>query len=108
VAREKLYDLLRQAAARVNPPATPEEVLDALYDDYREFRRMKRQQEWPKLQGWSLVSSPAVLWSIDPLSVFCFLLSAFETSVVRWSSPQRFAFLRPVLAKNLAPIRLSA
>jgi hypothetical protein len=25
------------------------EVLDLLYDDYKEFRRMKRQQEWPKL-----------------------------------------------------------
>jgi hypothetical protein len=39
-ARKRLYDLLHQAAARVKPPATPEAVLDALHDDYREFRRM--------------------------------------------------------------------
>jgi hypothetical protein len=48
-ARKKLYDLLLQAAAKVSPPAHPDEVLDALYDDYKEFRRMKRKQEWPKL-----------------------------------------------------------
>lgn len=48
-ARQKLYDLLGQAASRTNPPARPDEVLDALHDDYKEFRRMKRQQEWPKL-----------------------------------------------------------
>ena len=35
--------------AKVSPPAHPDEVLDALYDDYKEFRRMKRKQEWPKL-----------------------------------------------------------
>ena len=49
VAHEKLFNLLRRAALRINPPVRPEEVLDALYDDYREFCRMKRRQEWPKL-----------------------------------------------------------
>lgn len=49
VARQKLYALLRQAASRAHPPARPDDVLDALYDDYKEFRRMKRRQEWPKL-----------------------------------------------------------
>ena len=48
-ARQKLFDLLGQAAVSANPPARPEDVLDALYDDYKEFRRMKRKQEWPKL-----------------------------------------------------------
>jgi hypothetical protein len=48
-AREKLYDLLVQAGTKVSPPVRPDEVLDALYDDYKEFCRMKRKQEWPKL-----------------------------------------------------------
>ena len=48
-ARKELYDLLHQAGARANPPARPDDVLDALYDDYKEFRRMKRRQEWAKL-----------------------------------------------------------
>jgi hypothetical protein len=47
--REQLYALLRQAASRTHPPARPDDVLDALYEDYKEFRRMKRRQEWPKL-----------------------------------------------------------
>ena len=49
-ARKTLYDLLHQAASRANPPARPDDVLDVLYDDYKEFRRMKRRQEWPKLK----------------------------------------------------------
>jgi protein involved in polysaccharide export with SLBB domain len=48
-AREKLYDLLHRAASKANPPARPEDILDAPFDDYREFRKMKRQQEWPRL-----------------------------------------------------------
>ena len=48
-ARKKLDHLLDEAARRANPPVGPEDVLDALYDDYKEFRRMKRRQEWPKL-----------------------------------------------------------
>jgi protein involved in polysaccharide export with SLBB domain len=48
-AREKLYALLQRAALRANPPIRPEEVLDALYEDYKEFRRTKHRQEWPKL-----------------------------------------------------------
>jgi hypothetical protein len=48
-AREKLYALLDEAARRVNPPVKADDILDALYDDYKEFRRMKRRQEWPKL-----------------------------------------------------------
>ncbi|MBI3849430.1 MAG: hypothetical protein HY298_03935 [Verrucomicrobia bacterium] len=49
-ARKKLYDLLAQAAARANPPVRAEDVLDVLYDDYKEFRRMKLKQQWPKLK----------------------------------------------------------
>ena len=48
-AREKLNDLLQQAASRAHPTARPDDVLDALYEDFKEFRRMKRRQEWPKL-----------------------------------------------------------
>ena len=48
-ARRKLYDLLNQAAARVHPPVRPDDVLDALYDDYKEFLRLKRKQAWPRL-----------------------------------------------------------
>jgi hypothetical protein len=48
-ARKQLYALLDQAAARAHPPARPEAVLDLLHDDYKEFRRMKRKQEWSKL-----------------------------------------------------------
>jgi hypothetical protein len=48
-ARQKLYDLLSQAASSVHPPMRPDDILDALFDDYKEFRKLKRQQEWPKL-----------------------------------------------------------
>lgn len=47
--RQQLRALLERAAAKVNPPVQPDDLLDALYDDYKEFRRMKRRQEWPKL-----------------------------------------------------------
>ena len=49
VARRQLYDLLDQAAVKASPPVRPVEVLDALYDDYKEFCRMKRKEEWAKL-----------------------------------------------------------
>jgi hypothetical protein len=48
-ARQHLRALLERAAARANPPVQPRDLLDALYDDYKEFRRMKRKQEWPTL-----------------------------------------------------------
>lgn len=48
-ARRKLFALLDQAAANVKPPLGPEAVLDLLYDDYKEFVRMRRRQAWPKL-----------------------------------------------------------
>ena len=49
-AREHLYRLLNQAATDANPPVRADDILDALFDDYQEFRRMKRMQEWPKLK----------------------------------------------------------
>jgi hypothetical protein len=49
LARKKLYDLLQQAGAKGNPPVRVDDILDALYDDYKEFRRLKRRQGWPKL-----------------------------------------------------------
>ena len=48
-ARQHLYALLELAAAKAHPPVQPRDLLDALYPDYREFRRLKRKQEWPKL-----------------------------------------------------------
>ena len=48
-ALQHLHVLLERAAAKANPPVRPSELLDALYDDYKEFHRMKRNQEWPKL-----------------------------------------------------------
>ena len=49
-ARKKLYALLAEAAAKAAPPVRPDDVLDALHDDYKEFCRMKRKEEWPKLR----------------------------------------------------------
>ena len=49
-ARKTLYGLLALAAAKISPPVRPDDVLDALYDDYKEFRRTQRKQEWPKLR----------------------------------------------------------
>jgi hypothetical protein len=48
--RRKLEDLVAQALLRSQSRVSQRELLDVLYDDYREFRRMKRRQEWPKLQ----------------------------------------------------------
>ena len=50
-ARKKLYDLLDQAASRVHPPVRARDILDILYDDFKEFRRMKRRDQWPKLSS---------------------------------------------------------
>jgi hypothetical protein len=49
-ARSKLYALLHEAGSKRIPPVRPDDLLDALYEDYQEFRRMKRRQAWPKLQ----------------------------------------------------------
>ena len=48
--RRKLDELVAQAAAQSASRPSRSEVLDLLYDDYKEFRRMKRKQEWPKLR----------------------------------------------------------
>jgi hypothetical protein len=48
--RRKLDALIAQATARSASKPSRHEVLDILYDDYKEFRRMKRKQEWPKLR----------------------------------------------------------
>jgi len=47
--RRELDELIAQAVAQSASKPSRHEVLDILYDDYREFRRMKRRQEWPKL-----------------------------------------------------------
>jgi len=48
--QKKLEELLRQALERSGFAAKPDELLDALFDDYREFRRGKRREEWPRLR----------------------------------------------------------
>ena len=47
--RRRLDELIAQAVARLSSKPSRHEVLNLLYDDYREFRRMKRRQEWPRL-----------------------------------------------------------
>ena len=39
--QRKLDELLRQALDRAGAKSTPEQLLDALFEDYREFRRGK-------------------------------------------------------------------
>jgi hypothetical protein len=48
-ARARLYAILEEAGQRVSPPVPPEDLLDALYDDYKLFRRARRREEWAKL-----------------------------------------------------------
>ncbi|MDA1276380.1 MAG: hypothetical protein O2960_20375 [Verrucomicrobia bacterium] len=47
--RRKLDELIAQALARCASKPSRHEVLNLLYDDYKEFRKMKKRQEWPKL-----------------------------------------------------------
>jgi len=49
--QRQLDELLRQALARASSKATPNHLLDALFDDYREFKRGKKRQEWARLSG---------------------------------------------------------
>ena len=48
--QKKLDELLRQSLERSGSKAALEELLDALFDDYREFRRLKRREQWPRLR----------------------------------------------------------
>jgi hypothetical protein len=41
----KLEALLRQAFDRAGSKSSPDQLLDALFDDYREFKRGKRREE---------------------------------------------------------------
>jgi hypothetical protein len=47
----KLNELLRQALDRAGSKETPDQLLDALFDDYREFKRGKKREEWARLSG---------------------------------------------------------
>jgi hypothetical protein len=47
----KLNELLRQALDRAASKETPDLLLDALFDDYREFKRSKKREEWARLLG---------------------------------------------------------
>jgi hypothetical protein len=51
--QKKLDDLLRQSLERSGSTAKPDDLLDALFDDYREFRRARRREEWPRLRHGS-------------------------------------------------------
>ena len=48
--RRQLEEIVSQAIAQSKSKATPSQVLDILYDDYKDFRRVKWKQEWAKLQ----------------------------------------------------------
>jgi hypothetical protein len=47
--QRKLEELLRQALDRARSTATSDHLLDALFDDYREFKRAKKREEWARL-----------------------------------------------------------
>jgi hypothetical protein len=47
----KLNELLRQALDRAGSKETPDQLLDALFDDYREFKRARKREEWARLSG---------------------------------------------------------
>ena len=47
----KLNELLRQALERAGSKETPDQLLDAMFDDYREFKRSKKREEWARLSG---------------------------------------------------------
>src|SRR5213080_2650635 len=47
--QRKLDGLLRQALDRAGSTASADLLLDALFDDYREFKRGKKREEWPRL-----------------------------------------------------------
>ena len=50
-SQRKLDELLRQAIDRAGSPVTSDQLLDALFDDYREFKRSKKREEWARLSG---------------------------------------------------------
>ncbi len=45
----KLNELLRQSLDRAKSKATPERLLDAMFDDYLEFKRGRKREAWPRL-----------------------------------------------------------
>ena len=47
--RRRLYGLLNGALNASSAVLNPERLLDALFDDYREYKRAKKRAEWPRL-----------------------------------------------------------
>jgi hypothetical protein len=47
--QRKLEELLRQSLDRAASKVTSDQLLDALFDDYREFKHGKKRAEWPRL-----------------------------------------------------------
>jgi hypothetical protein len=47
--QRKLDGLLRQSLDRVGSKATLQRLLDALFEDYLEFKRGKKREQWPRL-----------------------------------------------------------
>ena len=47
--QRKLDQLLRQALDLAGSSVPPEQLLDALFDDYREFKRARKREEWARL-----------------------------------------------------------
>jgi hypothetical protein len=48
-AQTKLNQLLSETLIRSGSRISQRELLDALLDDYREFRKMKRRAGWPHI-----------------------------------------------------------
>ncbi len=51
--QRELDVLLRQALKEAGSKHTPDQLLDALFDDYREFKRGKKREEWARLSKGS-------------------------------------------------------
>ena len=47
--KTRLDRLLAEAIARAGSRISPKELLDALYDDYKTYRKGKRTEQWPRL-----------------------------------------------------------
>ena len=47
--QRKLDQLLRHSLEHVRSKTTPARLLDALFDDYLEFKRGKKREQWPRL-----------------------------------------------------------
>ena len=48
-AKAKLEKLVAESIDCSGAKISPRQLLDALFDDYKEYRRARRREEWPRL-----------------------------------------------------------